>query len=74
MNMTVETYGDTTGSLEVNKFGYQLTNSALKHWDYDMVDGVTVKMVEDVVYGRGRDKYQFSGEAQAVGIGGKICS
>ncbi|KAH6719533.1 hypothetical protein BKA61DRAFT_473500 [Leptodontidium sp. MPI-SDFR-AT-0119] len=60
MNMTAQ-YGEPTGKLVVDEFKYQLTNSALRHWDYEMVSGVTVKMVKDLVYYQGRDRYQFSG-------------
>lgn len=60
LNMTAE-YGNTTGTLVVNEFSYQLTSSALRHWDYNVVPGVTVQMVRDVVRFQGRDRYQFSG-------------
>ncbi|PVH70286.1 hypothetical protein DL98DRAFT_521701 [Cadophora sp. DSE1049] len=53
--------GEITGTLSIDGFKYRLTNSALEHWDYKMVSGVTVKMVKDLVYSRGRDRYQFSG-------------
>ncbi len=39
MNMTAE-YGEATGTLVVNEFSYQLTSSALRHWDYDVAQGV----------------------------------
>ncbi|KAH6696534.1 hypothetical protein BKA61DRAFT_249115 [Leptodontidium sp. MPI-SDFR-AT-0119] len=62
MNMRAGIIDDTdTGTLEFNEYTYQLTASALKYWDYEMVPKVTVKMVKDVIYYRGRDQYQFSG-------------
>jgi hypothetical protein len=73
MNMAAE-YGDTTGTLVINDFNYQLTSSALQHWDYGMVPDVTVKMVKDLFYYRGCHRYQFSGGGSAVGIGGKVYS
>ncbi|PVH70795.1 hypothetical protein DL98DRAFT_436342 [Cadophora sp. DSE1049] len=60
LNMFAD-YGNTTGTLMVDEFDYQLTNSALRHWDYKVVPGVTAKMVKDLIYYQGRDRYQFSG-------------
>lgn len=60
MNMTAD-YGDPTGSIEWTTYNYQLTNSALHHWDYQMAEGVTVKHVYDLVYYYRRNQYFFSG-------------
>jgi hypothetical protein len=60
MNMAAE-YGDPTGRLEWTTYNYQLTNSALFYWDYNLTGGLTVKNVYDLVYHNRRDRYQFSG-------------
>ncbi|KAI9046796.1 hypothetical protein LZ554_008878 [Drepanopeziza brunnea f. sp. 'monogermtubi'] len=60
MNMTAE-YGNPIGTLSVRVQSYHLTASALQYWDYAMVDGVTVKMVRDMIKSYGRDQYEFSG-------------
>jgi hypothetical protein len=46
INMAAEP-GYVTGNLEINKYSYTLTNSAIKHWDYKTVSGLTVSHIEE---------------------------
>jgi hypothetical protein len=59
MNMAAD-YGNPAGRLEWTTYEYQLTTSALRHWDYPLASGLTIKNVRDLVLYR-RDKYRFSG-------------
>jgi hypothetical protein len=61
MNMVAPEYGVPEGRLDLSIYDYQLTNSALQHWDYTMAGGLTFKNVRDLVLSYGRDRYRFSG-------------
>lgn len=53
--------GYITGNLEINKYNYVLTNSAVKHWDYETVDGVIVSHIVNLLYSYHRHLYNMSG-------------
>jgi hypothetical protein len=61
MNMVAPEYGDPQGRLDLSTYNYQLTTSALKHWDYTMAEGLKFKDVRDLVLSYGRERYRFSG-------------
>lgn len=62
LNMRTEKADDIKGTLECSSaLGYTLTNSAIKHWDYDVVSGVSVGRIYRLVTDNGRDKYEMSG-------------
>jgi hypothetical protein len=60
INMTAEP-GNPRGRIEWTTYEYQLTSSALRHWDYPLVGRITFENVHDLVLYCGRDRYQFSG-------------
>lgn len=61
IRMNMAAGDDGIGRLEFTPYNYQLTTSALRHWDYAMVAGVPVSYIYTMTYNFGRDRYQFSG-------------
>lgn len=61
MNMAAAEYGDPAGTLAWTQFQYQLTNSALQHFDYPLAAETRVRDIYGLLYHLGRDRYEFSG-------------
>ncbi|KAH9221294.1 hypothetical protein DL95DRAFT_382182 [Leptodontidium sp. 2 PMI_412] len=61
VNMRARELESSTGILEYDEYNYLLSTSALRHWDYQMVGGVTVGMIKYVIAYQGRSRYEFSG-------------
>src|SRR5262245_22721476 len=60
INMAAER-GYITGNLEINKYNYTLTSSAVKHWDYETVSGLAVSHIVKLIYDYRRHLYNMSG-------------
>lgn len=60
MNMAAE-YGNPTGTLRWSYHDYDLTNSALRWWDFPAVQGVKVWHIATLLYNLGRQNYEMSG-------------
>lgn len=54
-------YGETEGRLEWSDLAYPLTNSAIKHWDFQVAMDTEVQHVARTIYQYNRHRYQFSG-------------
>jgi len=50
-----------TGNLEITPYNYTLTNSAIRHWDYVMINGVVVTHIVRLIYDYRRHLYDMSG-------------
>lgn len=59
MNMRAD-YGDSTGRLEWSILAYTDSNSRLQHWDYPVAQGITVKLIYELIRYNGRDHYWMS--------------
>ena len=61
MNMMAES-DNPKGTLEWSpNLDYTLSTSAIRHWDYPFMSGVTVANVYDLIMGNRRDQYMMSG-------------
>ena len=61
MNMRAES-GNPKGILEWSpNLAYTLHTSAIQHWDYSFISGVTVANVYDLIMRNRRDQYKMSG-------------
>ena len=53
---------DPTGHLEWSpSLAYTMSNSAITHWDFKTVSGISVQKIYTVILNNGRDKYEMSG-------------
>ncbi|KAF2787665.1 hypothetical protein K505DRAFT_287539 [Melanomma pulvis-pyrius CBS 109.77] len=53
--------GYITGNLEITPYNYTLTNSAIQHWDYAIINGVVVTHIVRLIYEYRRHLYDMSG-------------
>lgn len=60
INMKAE-FDDPTGILEWTRHGYIQTTSAIRCWDFPVMNGVTVLYFAHVIYELGRERYEMSG-------------
>jgi hypothetical protein len=51
MNIMAD-YGNPTGRLEWTSQAYDLTSSAIRHWDFQAAQGVQVSHVAQLIYNR----------------------
>ncbi len=60
MNMRADP-GYVNGNLEWTEQAYLLTQSAVRHWDFSVAQGVQVRHIAGLIYQLGRQRYNMSG-------------
>ncbi|KAN0083906.1 hypothetical protein V8E54_002994 [Elaphomyces granulatus] len=60
-NMVTKEYGHPGGYLVWSDLEYDLTNSAIQHWDFPVTQAITVQNVATTIYRNNRHLYHFSG-------------
>jgi hypothetical protein len=60
MNMRADP-GYVNGTLSWTRQAYLLTQSAIRHWDFHVAQGVQVRHIAGLIHQLGRQKYDMSG-------------
>jgi hypothetical protein len=60
-NMRAEFEGYNNGLLEWSDCPYTETNSAIDHWDFVCKPGTSVQDIANIIYEKGRERYDLKG-------------